>query len=120
MYLASHSRLALFEKAVAFAALPRLGEFVKLCNREQGDYFAFSVVQVTHREGGRPEVWLNLITVVGGESVIDFFEDAELDEYIAGYTQEGWVLASLKPNRTVRGDGKLVWPKSSDQVEPTT
>src|SRR5438874_13728858 len=100
LYLVSRARIARLQKTVAFAALPRVREFVKLRNREQGDYFAFTVVQVTHREGGPPELWLQLTTFVGGRSVVDFFEDGELDEYVAGYGREGWALASLVPNRT--------------------
>jgi len=41
--------------------------------------------------------------------VIDFFEDAELDGYIEGYKQEGWAVASVKPNRTFRDSGESVW-----------
>ena len=108
LYLASRVRLALLEKVVAFVALPRLGEFVKLRNCDQGDYFAFSVVQVTHREGGRPEVWLHLISSAVDQSSTNFFEDDELDELIASYDREGWSLTSLKPNRTFRGNGSSV------------
>jgi hypothetical protein len=121
LYLASRDRLARLQKAIAFAVLPRVREFVKVRNREQGDYFAFSVVQVTHREGGPPELWLQLTSVVGGRSVVSFIEDGELDEYVAGYKQEGWVLASLVPNRTFRGDGSSVWSElagSASDAEP--
>src|SRR5438105_15847507 len=84
LYLASHVRLARLQKTVAFAVMPRLREFVKLRNREQGDYFAFEVVQLTHREGGPPELWLHLTTSAGSRSSASFIEDGELDEYIAG------------------------------------
>lgn len=103
LYLASRARLARLRKVVAFAALPRANEFVKLRNREQGDYFAFTVVQVTHREGGFPEVWLRLISVVETRSFVDLFEDGELDQYVASYVQEGWTLESLVPNRALSG-----------------
>jgi hypothetical protein len=89
--------------------LPRVREFVKVRNREQGDYFAFTVVQVTHREGGPPELWLNLTTFVGGRSVISVIEDGELDEYVVSYTREGWAVASIVPKRTFRDDGSSVW-----------
>ena len=89
LYLVSDRRIALLEKVIAFVALPRLGDFVKLANRKQGDHFAFSVVQVTHRENGRPEVWLQLTSSVGGRSKVDFFEDVELDEYVSEYRHEG-------------------------------
>ena len=97
------------QKIVGFVVLPRLHEFVKLRNREQGDYFAFSVVQITHREDGPPELWLHLSSFVGGRSVVSFIEDHELDDYVTGYKQEGWVLASLVTNRTFRDDGESVW-----------
>ena len=118
LYLASRERLARLQKTVGFAALPRVGEFVKLRNREQGDYFAFTVVQVTHREGGLPELWLQLTTLVGGRSVADFIEDGELDEYVAGYGREGWTLSSLVPNRTFRGDGSSVWSELGGPGKP--
>jgi hypothetical protein len=98
LYLHSHSRIALLEKTLSFQVLPRLQEFVKVKNREQGDYFAFSVVQVTHREDGIPELWLKLTACSESTSKVDFMEDEELDEYVAGYSQEGWKLASIKPH----------------------
>ncbi len=116
LYLASRVRLARLQKAVTFAVLPRVREFVKVRNREQGDYFAFTVVQVTHREGGPPELWLQLTSTVGGRSVVSFIEDGELDEYVAGYKQEGWALASLVPNRTSRGDGSSVGSELAGSV----
>jgi hypothetical protein len=109
LYLVSRARIARLQKTVAFATLPRAREFVKLRNRTQGDYFAFTVVQVTHREDGPPELWLQLTTFVGGRSVVDFIEDAELDDCAEGYRQEGWVLSSVTPNRTFRDNGESVW-----------
>lgn len=114
LYLASRERLARLQKAVAFASLPRVREFVKVRNREQGDYFAFTVVQVTHREDGRPELWLHLTTFTEGRSVVSFIEDGELDELVAGYKQEGWELASLVPNRTFRDGGESVWSQMAE------
>jgi len=102
LYLVSRERLVRLQKVVAFAALPRVQEFVKLRNREQGDYFAFTVVQVTHREDRLPELWLNSTTVVEGRSVVSFLPDEELDEYVGGYQREGWQLASTVPNRSFR------------------
>ena len=104
LYLISRARIPRLQKAVGFVVLPRVREFVKLKNREQGDYFAFTVVQVTHREGGPPELWLQMTSFIGGRSVVSFIEDGELDEYVAGYQQEGWSLASIAPNRTFRDD----------------
>jgi hypothetical protein len=117
LYLISRARLARLQKTIAFAVLPRLREFVKLRNREQGDYFSFTVVLVTHREGGPPELWLHLTKLVGGRSMADFIEDGELDEYIVGYKQEGWALASLVPNTTFRDDGESVWSELAGEEE---
>lgn len=109
LYLASRLRLARLEKVVRFAVLPRVREYVKVRNHEQGDYFAFTVVQITHREDGRPELWLHLRTRARDKWVIDFFEDGELDEYVTGYELEGWVLASIVPNTTIGDDYDSVW-----------
>ena len=119
LYLVTRARLAWLQKNVAFPVLPRVREFVKVRNREQGDYFAFSVIQVTHREGGPPELWLHLTAFVGGRSVVSFIEDGELDEYLAGYRQEGWDVASVVPNRTFRDDGSSVWSElaAAEQAE---
>jgi hypothetical protein len=117
LYLVSRIRLARLQKTLAFSALPRLREYVKVRNREQGDYFAFSVVQITHREECPPELWLHLTRFVDGRSVIDFFEDEDLDEYIESYKQEGWLLASMVPNRTFRGTGESVWSELAGEAE---
>ena len=93
LYLASRERLASLQKTLSFEALPRMHEFVKVRNREQGDYFAFSVMQITHCEGGLPQLWLHLTTVFDGRVKVSFLDDGELDEYVEGYKQEGWVLA---------------------------
>ena len=118
LYLVSRERLALLHKSMGFPCLPNIREFVKLRNREQVDYFAFTVIQVTHREGGPPELWLQLTAFVDGRSVADFIEDGELDEYIAGYKQEGWVLVSLRPNRTFRDDGCSIWSELAEEPGP--
>jgi hypothetical protein len=115
LYIASHARVARLQKLLGFVVLPRLGEFVKIRNREQGDYFAFTVAQVTHKEGGPPELWLELTTAVGDRSMVDLFEDSELDEYVASYLREGWTLASVVPNRMQLGN-----PNSSGSPDPKT
>jgi hypothetical protein len=109
LYLVSRARLALLEKTVAFVALPRLREHVKFRNRELGDYFAFTVLQITHREGSLPELCLHSMSSIKGRSVVDFFQDAELEEYIKSYEVEGWVMKSLLPNRSIGEDGESEW-----------
>ena len=109
LYLASHARLARLEKTVAFMALPRIREHVKLRNRELGDNFAFTVVQITHREDSLPELWLHSMSFINGRSVVDFFQDAELEEYIKSYQAEGWIMKSLLPNRSIGKDEYSHW-----------
>jgi hypothetical protein len=117
LYLVSRSRIARLQKRLSFSVLPRLREFVKVRNREEGDYFAFSVVQVTHREDDVPELWLQLTSLVGGRSVVSFVEDDELDEFIESYKQEGWNLVSLVPNRTFRENGESIWSQMAEWEE---
>jgi hypothetical protein len=109
LYLVSRARIARLKKTIMFSSLPRVHEFVKVRNRKQGDYFAFMVAQVTHREGDSPVLWLHMTGLSNGRSVVCFFDDSELDEYVVGYQQEGWVLASLLPNRTFRDTGESIW-----------
>jgi hypothetical protein len=96
LYLASESRLASLEKEVEFHSLPRENEWLKLRNRDKGDYFAFRVKEVTHREGGLPELMLDVLKY--SETEYELFEEQELDEYISSYTEEGWLLKSCKEN----------------------
>lgn len=117
LYLVTGGRIARLQKTIAFAVLPRVREFVKVLNRVHGDYFAFQVVQVTHREEGSPEIWLQLTTLKDGKSVVDFFEETELDEYLTSYQREGWILASVRPNRTFRADETSVWSSVAAERE---
>lgn len=119
LYLASRERLARLSKIVKFAVLPRMHEYIKVRNRQMGDYFAFTVVQITHREDGPPELWMYLKSFVNGRSVIDFTVDSELDEYVRSYEQEGWELKSMVPNRTFRENGESVWPTQECDVNVT-
>ncbi len=96
LYLASESRLAFLEKEVQFHSLPREGEWLKLRNRDKGDYFAFRVQEVTHREGSLPEMMLDVLR--SSETEYELFDEQELDEYIASYIAEEWLLKSCKEN----------------------
>jgi len=100
MYLDSPSRLVLLEKTVDFHALPRTGEWLKLANSEMGDYFAFRVAEVTHREGSLPELMLDRLSAPDGKSTA--FDEDELDEYVTSYLAEGWQQVSSVPNRGQR------------------
>ena len=67
-----------------------------------GNYFAFDVAEVTHIEGEAPDIMLALWK---DEDRYDLFEDeAELDEYIESYKEEGWTLRSIKENKLYRNN----------------
>jgi len=100
LYLDSPTRLCLLEKTIVFHTMPRVGESLKLANRELGDYFPFRVAEITHREASGPELMLDRLPPPDGKSAA--FDEAELDEYVAAYAVEGWHLVSTVPN-TSRG-----------------
>ena len=97
MYLASPTRLCLLERTMPFEVVPRTGEWLKFKNREMGDYFGFRVGEVTHREGGPPELALERWMKAATE--FEYLDEKELDEYIAAYVTEGWRHESTVPNR---------------------
>ncbi len=96
MYLDSSSRLCRLQKELEFHALPRVGEWLKFANAEMGDYFGFRVAEVTHREGGYPELMLDKLTPEDGKT--SAFDEEELDEYVASYLATGWVQKSTARN----------------------
>ena len=100
MYLDSPTRLCRLEKVVEFETLPRVDEFLKVANRELGDYFPFRVVEITHRENALPEMMLGRLPP--GEGKQAAFGEMELDEYVQSYVAEGWRLASTGPNRDAK------------------
>lgn len=108
MYLVSRERIARLQKTLSFSVFPRLREFIKVRNRELGDDY-FQVVQITHREGDAPELWIHTTSFVDGKTLISFFPEEELEEYITGYEKEGWALVSQKPNKIFREDGSSIW-----------
>jgi hypothetical protein len=78
--------------------VPRVGEFVKFDNKEQGDYFAWRVTQVTYRESGKIEVWTELLNDVDNRGY-SFEAEQEFDEYLKSYIAEGWrCYHGIKPN----------------------
>jgi hypothetical protein len=97
MYLDSPTRLCRLERVVEFHALPRIGEWLKLSNAEMGDYFAFSVREVTHRQGDYPEIVLDRLPPEDGKNVA--FDEVELEEYVASYAAEGWTHESTAQNK---------------------
>ncbi len=95
LYLPSDTRLAFLEKEIEFSAMPRVGEWIKFKNDQVGDYFAFRVREVTHRENGIPDVMMEPMEDANGKPEFAGREQ-ELDEYVQSYVQEGWLLRSFK------------------------
>ncbi|MCB9878101.1 MAG: hypothetical protein H6835_10910 [Planctomycetes bacterium] len=97
IYLASKTRWAHLQKTVVMPAAPRVGEWLKLRNEEQGDYFGFRVCEVTHREDGCVELMTELLDDVGGRGY-SFAEEPEFDDYYRSYLACGW-QGRVKANR---------------------
>ena len=89
LYLRSPTRLAFLTRRVEFSFPPRVGEFVKLRNAEHGNYFAIRIAELTHVESEGVDLMLESLDVV----------EEELDEYVASYQAEGWLLKSNKARR---------------------
>ena len=109
MYMATPKRLVRLTKRLSFGKLPRLNEFIKIRNQSLGEYFAFLVVQITHKEDGFPELWIHTSTFVNGRSQISFRPEEELDDWIASYAKEGWELQSDAENRLYREGNGSMW-----------
>ena len=92
LYWVSDQRIACLSKQLDLPVLPRTGEFIKIRNQKLGDYFAFMVTEVTHREGRIPEIRLRIDYRPGD----DLPADPDLESDINTYVAEGWTLASLK------------------------
>jgi hypothetical protein len=72
--------------------MPREGEWLKLANPKMGDYFAFQVREITHREGSPPEVVLDRLPP--NDEANAPFNESELDEYVTSYVDVGWLHRS--------------------------
>ncbi|HEX5103224.1 MAG TPA: hypothetical protein VFV87_05405 [Pirellulaceae bacterium] len=98
IWLASKTRWAHLTKLVRLASVPRVGEYLKFQNHEQGDYFAWRVSQVTYRESGEIEVWTELLDNIDDRGY-SFDEESEFDSYFQSYVGEGWTCErGIKPN----------------------
>lgn len=104
IWLATRTRWAHLIKVISMSAVPRVGEFVKFANKELGDYFAYSVKQVTYRESGQIEVWTKLLENINDRGY-SFEDEREFDEYLASYLAEGWTCSrGVQLNRRFLGD----------------
>ena len=117
LYMVSKERIVRLQKTLSFVAFPRVHEFLKVHNATMGDYVAFEIVQVTHREGAIPEIWICSTSREDGKTVISFFQNDEIDEWVNGYMTKGWEICSSKPNKTFNEDGTSVWSMVSRDTE---
>lgn len=101
IWLASKTRWAHLVKTIELTAVPRVGEFVKFRNAEQGDYFAWKVSQVTYRESGLIHVATELLDDIDGRGY-SFEHEAEFDDFFRSFLVEGWECErGIGPNRRV-------------------
>ncbi|EIZ0312227.1 hypothetical protein ACSTJP_01440 [Vibrio parahaemolyticus] len=90
IYLASKKEWVHLLKTIRLSAVPRVGESVKFNNRLVGDYFAWTVNQVTYRENGVIEVMTDLLDNINCR-MYSFEEHDEFLEYYHSYLDEGWI-----------------------------
>jgi hypothetical protein len=109
LFLVSTERIVRLQKTLTLAAFPRLREFLKVRNASMGDYIAYQVVPVTHREDAIPEIWIHATSLEEGRTLVSFFKDDEIDHWADGYVAEGWRFCSSKPNRTFKDNGTSIW-----------
>jgi hypothetical protein len=99
IWLASKTRWVHLVKTIALPVMPRVGEYLKFRNAEQGDYIPWKVTQVTYREGGETAVWTELLDNIDDRGY-SFEEEAEFDSYLQSYLAEGWNSGrGIVPNR---------------------
>jgi hypothetical protein len=51
-------------------------------------------VQLTHREGSIPEIWIHATSLENGKTLVSFFDDDEIDGWTEGYVT-GFVLPDV-------------------------
>ena len=104
IWLASKTRWAHLTKTIAMPVVPRVGEFVKFQNEREGDYFAWEVTQITHRESGDIEVWTHLFENIDDRGY-SFEDEPDFDEYFESYVAEGWRCdRGIMPNTRFQGE----------------
>lgn len=92
LYWISDQRIACLSKQLDLPVLPRTGEFIKIRNQELGDYFAFKVTEVTHREEDIPDIKLRIDYYPEDDLPDDQYFESDVNTYVA----EGWTLESTK------------------------
>ena len=88
--------------------VPRVGEYVKFRNAEQGDYFAWRITDVTYREAAEISVSTELLDDVDDRGY-SFETEDEFDNYFRSYVTEGWRCErGISANKRLDGKKKLV------------
>ena len=106
IYLATKSKWAHLSKTIEMQIVPRIGEHVKFNNNDMGDYFGFTVLDVTYKESGEIEIITDLLENIDNRmySFGDEDED-EFNDYYTSFIREGWNCArGVGPNRRYQGD----------------
>ena len=105
IWLATKTRWTHLTKVIHMPVVPRVGEFMKFQNAVVGDYFAFQISEVTYREGGRIEVWTELLDNIDNR-MYSFEDEEEFDVYFNSYLAEGWQCPrGVGPNRRLAVSG---------------
>ncbi|WP_087026405.1 hypothetical protein [Thaumasiovibrio subtropicus] len=89
IWLASKLNWVHLVKKIHMPCVPRVGEYMKFRNKEEGDYFGWKVTEVTYRESGSIEVWTELLDNID-DRMYSFEEDEEFQECYKSYLAEGW------------------------------
>ena len=98
IWLASRTRWAHLTKTISMPVMPRVGEYVKFRNEQEGDYFPWRITEITHRESGPIEVWTELLDNVDNR-MYSFEEEQEFDDCFQSYANEGWRCErGVRPN----------------------
>ena len=100
IYMASKTRWAHLTKTISMPSVPRVGEFIRFANEEEGDYFKWRVMEVTFRgSSGRFEIMMDLLNNAD-ERGYSFEDESEFDECFDSYLTEGWQCErGVGPNR---------------------
>lgn len=98
IYFASRTRWAHFEKTLEMPAVPRVGESIRFCHPDLGDFVSWRVSEVTHQESGPIDVSTSLLENLDNR-MYSFEFEAEWDDYYSAFTQAGWDCAlGVRPN----------------------
>lgn len=106
IWLASKTRWAHLTKTISMPVMPRVGEYVKFRNEQEGDYFPWRISEITYRETGQIEVRTELLDNVD-DRMYSFEEEREFDEYLQSYLNEGWrCKRGVRPNTRCKEHGQ--------------